>query len=75
VRQNPQHRSLLTVVLATYAPGWAFQTCLKELFDPAVNRFYATNTSYRKQETFNYEYSLHWVVLPIKNAKQNVVFW
>jgi hypothetical protein len=30
---------------------------------------YATNTSHRKQETFLYEYSLHWVFLPTENAQ------
>jgi hypothetical protein len=42
-RQNPQHRSLLTVVLATSAPGRAlfatFRTSLREFLGPVVNRF------------------------------------
>jgi hypothetical protein len=32
---------------------------------------HATNTSHRKQETFLYEYPLHWVILPTNNAQQN----
>jgi hypothetical protein len=31
----------------------------------------ATNNSHRKQETFLYEYLLHLVLLPIKNAQPN----
>jgi hypothetical protein len=36
-----------------------------------VEPLYATNTSHRKQETFLYEYPLHCVLLPTKNAQQN----
>jgi hypothetical protein len=36
-----------------------------------VEQLYATDTSRHKQETFLYEYPLHWVILPTKNAQQN----
>jgi hypothetical protein len=36
---------------------------------------YATNTSHRKQETFLYEYPLHWVLLPIKEAHNRTLFF
>jgi hypothetical protein len=29
------------------------------------------NTSQHKQQTFLYEYPLHWAPLPMKNAQQN----
>jgi hypothetical protein len=38
---------------------------------PSCEPLYVTNTSHRKQETFHYEYPLHWVLLPTKNAQQN----
>jgi hypothetical protein len=34
---------------------------------PSCEPLYATNTSHRKQQTFRYEYPLHWVMLPTKN--------
>jgi hypothetical protein len=44
-----------------------FNTSLREFIDPIVK-----NTSHRKQETFLYEYYLHWVILPTKkNARHN----
>jgi hypothetical protein len=36
---------------------------------------YATNTSHNKQEIFLYEYPLHFVLLPTKNAQQNSAPW
>jgi hypothetical protein len=40
-------------------------------FSPSCLPLYATNTSYRKQEIFLYEYHLHSVYLPTKSAQQN----
>jgi hypothetical protein len=41
--------------------------CLPASCEP----LYATNTSHLNQETFLYEYSLNWVLLPTKKTKQN----
>jgi hypothetical protein len=35
---------------------------------------YATNTSHRKQETFIYEYPLHWVLLPTETHNRTLLF-
>jgi hypothetical protein len=39
---------------------------LERISRPRCEALYATNTSHRKQETFPYEYPLHWVLLPTK---------
>jgi hypothetical protein len=67
MRRNPQHRSLLTVISATSAPR--FQPVISETFATKAELLYPTNTSHRKQETFLYEYSLHWVLLPTKKRR------
>jgi hypothetical protein len=73
VHRNPQHRSLLTVVSAITAPP--FQSLLHQRnVYIKVEPFYATNTSQHKQETFIYEYPLHWVLLPIKTYDRNLLF-
>jgi hypothetical protein len=33
-----------------------------------------TNTSHRKQETFLYEYPLHWILLPTKTHNRTLLF-
>jgi hypothetical protein len=43
-----------------------------ENFSTNCEPLYATSTSHRKQETFLYKYPVHWVLLPTKNAQQNV---
>jgi hypothetical protein len=35
---------------------------------------YATDTSHRKQQTFLYEYSLHWVLLPRRKHDRTLLF-
>jgi hypothetical protein len=77
VRRNPQHRSLLTVVSATSAPGWASSAIFErhwENFSTTCDPLYATNTSHRKQETLLYEYPLHWVLLPTKKDNRMLFF-
>jgi hypothetical protein len=65
VRRNPQHINLLTVVSATSAPRQAtsatFERPWENFSTQSWTAYYATNTSHRKQETFLYEYPLHWV--------------
>jgi hypothetical protein len=70
VRRNPQNRSLLVVVSF---PTWSgiichFWTPLR-ISRPSCELPYATNTSNCKQETFLWESSLHWVLLPTKKRK------
>jgi hypothetical protein len=44
------------------------------MFATKAAPLYATNNYHRKQETFLYEYPLHYVLLPTKNAQQNAAF-
>jgi hypothetical protein len=60
VRRNPQHRSLLTVVSANFAPGRGSSATFER---PWENRF--------TRQTFLYKYPLHWVLLPTKKKKHN----
>jgi hypothetical protein len=39
---------------------------LERISRPTCEPLYATHTSHREQETFLYEYPLHWVLLPTK---------
>jgi hypothetical protein len=74
VYRNPQHRSLLTAVSATCVPSWASSATFEhpwENFWTNYEPLYVKNTSHSKQETFLYEYPLHWVLLPTRNAQQN----
>jgi hypothetical protein len=60
VRRNPQAYK-------------SFDCCLSHFRSSSSLRefpLYATNTSHRKQETFIYEYPLHWVLLPAKKEKR-----
>jgi hypothetical protein len=41
---------------------------------PVCEPLYTTNSSHRKQETFLYEYSLHWVILPKKGHNRTLLF-
>jgi hypothetical protein len=50
-----------------------FNLFISETFAIMVEPLYETSTSKHKQETFLYEYPLHWVLLPIKNAQENEV--
>jgi hypothetical protein len=68
VRQNLQHTSLLTVVSSISAPSFRplrHERNLCHVSGPSCEQLYATNTPLRKQETFLYEYPLHWVILRI----------
>jgi hypothetical protein len=40
---------------------------------PSCDPLYATNTSHRKQETFLYEYPLHWIILPTKKHNRTLL--
>jgi hypothetical protein len=73
VHRNPLNSSLLTVVSVTSAPPFPRLSSPKRL-PPSCEPLYATNTSYRKQETFLYEYLLHWGLLPIKMHKRTLFF-
>jgi hypothetical protein len=44
---------------------------LERISRPSCTPLYATNTSHHKQETFIYEYPLHWVLLPTQKKKPN----
>jgi hypothetical protein len=47
---------------------------ISETFATKAESLYATNTSYRKQETFLHEYPFHWVFLPIKTHNKTLLF-
>jgi hypothetical protein len=49
---------------------------LERISLPSCEPLYATNTSNCKEETFLYEYPLHWVLLSTKknNAQRNLIF-
>jgi hypothetical protein len=42
---------------------------------PSYEPLYATNTSHRKQETFLYEYPLHWALLPTKKTHNRTLLF
>jgi hypothetical protein len=65
LHRNLQHRSLLTVVATTSAPSFQHLRHQRNVCHPVVSRF---TRQRRKQETFLYEYCLHWVLLPTKNT-------
>jgi hypothetical protein len=74
MRRNLQHRSLMTVVSATSAPAFQplrHQRNVCHISGLICDMLYATHTSHRKQETFLYEYHLHWVLLPKKKRTNN----
>jgi hypothetical protein len=76
VRRNPQHRSLLAVVSATSALGWAslrFSNVFERISRQSCEPLYAKNTSHRKQEIFLYEYPLHWVILSTKRMHKRTL--
>jgi hypothetical protein len=58
VRQNPQHKSIFTVVSSTSAPPFNLFFS-NETFATKAEPLYATKTSHRKEEIFLYEYPLH----------------
>jgi hypothetical protein len=60
-RRIPQHTIILTTVSDTSAPPSSANR-----LPPRCESLYATNTSHRKQETFLYEYPLHWTLLSTK---------
>jgi hypothetical protein len=71
-RQSPQHRSVLTVVSVTSAPPFQPLRHQRNVCHTVVNRFtWQIHTSHRKQETFLYEYRLHWVLLPTQKKTHN----
>jgi hypothetical protein len=78
VRRNPRHISFFTVVSAIYAPPiqpFCHQRKFCHVSRPSCEPLYAINTSRRKQETFLYEYSLHWVLLSTEiNAQTTLLF-
>jgi hypothetical protein len=47
---------------------------LESLSGRSCELLYATNSCYRKQEAFFYEYPLHWVPLPTKAHKRTLLF-
>jgi hypothetical protein len=51
-------------------PVSIYSSSVKRL-PPTFEPLYATNTCHRKQKTFLYEYTLHWVLLPTTNAQKN----
>jgi hypothetical protein len=76
VRRNPQHRSLLTVVSATFAPPFQplrHQRNICYISGPSCKPLYVTKTSHCKQETFLCEYPLHWVLLPTKKTHNRML--
>jgi hypothetical protein len=48
---------------------------LERISWPSCVPFYATNTSHRKQETFLYEYPLHWVLWLTKNTHNRTLLF
>jgi hypothetical protein len=73
VRRNLQHRSILTVVAATSRP-LRLSNIFERIPGPSCEPIYATNTSHREQETFLYEYPLHWVLLASKTRNRILLF-
>jgi hypothetical protein len=77
MRQNPRHRSLLIVISAT---SWLpfqplhHQRNICYVSWPSCEPLYATNTSHHKQETFLYEYPLHWVLWSTKTHNRTLFF-
>jgi hypothetical protein len=62
----------LTVVSATstlVGHHLRLTNVLESISRPSCEPLYAINTSQRKQETFLYEYPLHWVLLPTKKNR------
>jgi hypothetical protein len=47
---------------------------LEKISGPSCELLYPRNISQRKEETFLYEYSMHWVLLPTNKAQQNAAF-
>jgi hypothetical protein len=77
-RRNPQHRSLLTVVSATSAPGrhhLRLSNILGRNSRTCCEPLYATNTSHPKQETFLYDDLLHRVLLPTKKMHNRALLF
>jgi hypothetical protein len=52
-----------------------FYLFISEISATKVELLYATNTSHRKQETFLYEYPLHWVLFLTKKNKNAALRW
>jgi hypothetical protein len=73
VRRNPKHRRLLTVVSATSHLRFNLFV-MSETFATKAEPLYASNISHHKQETFLYEYPLHWVLLPKKRNTRTLIF-
>jgi hypothetical protein len=68
----------LIVVSATSAPSFRplrHQGNVCHVSRPSCEPLYAINSPDRKQETFLYEYSLYWVLFPIKNRRTEGSFW
>jgi hypothetical protein len=63
----------LTVVSATSASPSLSAKRLPR-FSTQFEPLYATNFFYRKQETFLYEYPLHWVLLPTEKRTKECCF-
>jgi hypothetical protein len=73
VRRNPQHRSLLTC-LSHFRTLVSTSSSSAELWPPTCEQLYVTDTFDRKQETFLYEFPLHWVLLPTKRHNRTLLF-
>jgi hypothetical protein len=67
-RRNPQHISPLTCLSD-------FRISVERISRPSCEPLYATNTSQCTHETFLYEYSLHWVLLPTKKMHNRTLFF
>jgi hypothetical protein len=68
VRRNPQHRSLFICFPSHFHTSVSTSSQSAKNLPLSCEPLYATNTSYRTQEIFLYEYSLHWILLPTENT-------
>jgi hypothetical protein len=72
VRRNPQHRSRCLSHFRSTIPT---SSSSAKRSPPSCEPLYSTNTSHRKQETFLYEYPLHWVILPTEKAHNRTLLF
>jgi hypothetical protein len=78
VRWNPQHISHLTVsepFPQLRGSHLLLSNVLQRISRSRCEPLYMTDTSHRKQETFLYEYPLHWVLLSPPQKKNRTLFF
>jgi hypothetical protein len=69
VRRNAQHKKSFDCCLIHFRASVSTSSSSAKRFPPSCESLYPTNTSHRKHESFLYEYSLHWFLLPTKKKR------